>query len=75
MNRNGVNLGTSPRELELGERKVSRMNFSDVVTLPKTFTKNCLSGNKMVKMTMNPDGSLTLRPIKSEDKKDGCSDG
>ena len=62
-----------PKEFDLGERKVSRMNFSDVVTLPKTFTKNCLGENKMVKMTMNADGSLTLRSVDEEHERRICS--
>lgn len=55
--------GSKPKELDLGERKVSRMNFSNVVTLPKTFTKNCLGENMVVKMTMLEDGCLKLTPV------------
>ncbi len=51
------------KELNLGIRKVSNMNFSKVVTLPKTFTQNYLGKNKEVEMTLSPDGKLTLTPI------------
>lgn len=52
-----------PKELDLGKRKVSRMNFSNVVTLPQTFVKNCLGNNMEVKMTMLEDGCLKITPI------------
>ena len=51
------------KNLELGVRKVSTMNFSKVVTLPKTFTDNCLDEGMKVKMTLSADGKLTLTPI------------
>ena len=51
------------KELDLGERKVSQMNFSKIVTLPKTFTENCLDDGMRVKMTMQRDGTLNLRPV------------
>lgn len=53
----------SEKQLDLGERKVSAMNFSRVVTLPKPFTDNYLSKTKTVHMTMSADGKLTLTPV------------
>ena len=53
------------KELNLGVRKVSNMNFSKIVTLPKTFTENCLSETMQVQMTMS-DGKLTLTPTNSK---------
>ncbi len=53
------------RELNLGVRKVSNMNFSKVVTLPKIFTENCLSETMQVQMTM-VNGRLTLTPTNSK---------
>ena len=52
-----------PKTLELGQRKVSRMNFSYIVTLPKPFTQNYLGENMEVSMSMSQDGKLTLTPI------------
>ena len=52
------------KNLDLGTRKVSNMNFSKVVTLPKTFTENFLGENMEVKMTLSTDGKLTLVPVK-----------
>lgn len=40
------------------------MNFSKVVTLPKTFTENYLGENMEVKMSLSTDGKLTLVPVK-----------
>jgi len=52
------------KNLDLGTRKVSTMNFSKVVTLPKTFTENFLGENMEVNMTLTTDGKLMLVPIK-----------
>ena len=52
-----------PKTLELGQRKVSRMNFSYIVTLPKPFTQNYLGENMEVSMSMANDGRLILTPI------------
>lgn len=51
------------KNLDLGTRKVSSMNFSKIVTLPKTFTENYLSKDMVVQLTMSNDGKLTLTPI------------
>jgi len=50
-------------EVKLGIRKVSKMNFSKIVTLPKPFTENYLKESNIVEMTMTPDGRLTLKPV------------
>ncbi len=63
MKSNIIRTKTTPKELDLGTRKVSRMNFSNIVTLPKTFTQNCLGDNLEVQMTMLPDGCLKLTPV------------
>lgn len=57
------------KTLDLGTRKVSNMNFSKIVTLPKTFTENFLGENMEVKMTMSHDGNLILTPIKTQEDK------
>ena len=59
----------SNRTLDLGIRKVSTMNFSKVVTLPKTFTENYLSKNMEVSVSMSADGRLILTPIKRRKTK------
>ncbi len=59
---------TKDRELELGTRKISRMNLSFIVTIPKIFVQNTLNGGttKTVKMTMLPDGSLKITPVREK---------
>ena len=54
------------KNLDLGLRKVSNMNFSKIVTLPKPFTNNWLGENMEVQMSMSPDGKLILTPTKSK---------
>jgi len=41
------------------------MNFSKVVTLPKTFTDNYLDENRTVEMSITPDGNLILTPVRN----------
>ena len=57
------------KNLDLATRKVSNMNFSKVVTLPKPFTQNYLGENMEVQMSMSHDGILTLTPIKPKKVK------
>lgn len=59
----------SNKNLDLGTRKVSTMNFSKVVTLPKAFTENYLSKNMEVNVSMSQDGRLILTPIKRRKTK------
>jgi hypothetical protein len=63
-----------PKELDLGERKVSKMNFSHIVTLPKSFIRNSPYGKiTTVKITMLNDGSLKLTPVRQKDEPDEFS--
>ena len=54
------------KTLNLGVRKVSPMNFSKIVTLPKPFTDNWLNETNEVQMSMTQDGKLMLTPIKTK---------
>ncbi len=58
------------KTLDLGTRKVSNMNFSKIVTLPKPFTQNYLGESMEVSMSMSQDGRLTLTPIKTKKEKE-----
>ena len=53
-------------DLDLGLRAVSRMNFSDIVTLPKIFSKNFLGNNRQVRMKLSHEGTLVLTPVHKE---------
>ena len=64
------NNGKKPaKEIDLGTRKVSVMNFSKVVTLPKPFTENWLDESMTVRMSMSADGRLTLTPVGAGTRK------
>ena len=56
---------TKDKELDLGTRKVSRMNFSYIVTIPKIFVQNSMNGGntKVVRLTLLADGSLKITPV------------
>jgi hypothetical protein len=58
------------KELDLGERRVSRMNFSYIVTLPKIFVQNTANGKiiTLVRITMLEDGCLKLTPVREKDE-------
>ncbi len=57
---------TEVKTLNLGVRKVSPMNFSKIVTLPKPFTDNWLLETNEVQMSLTHDGRLMLTPIKTK---------
>ena len=57
---------TEVKTLNLGVRKVSPMNFSKIVTLPKPFTDNWLIKTNEVQMSLTHDGKLMLTPIKEK---------
>ena len=62
---------TKNKELDLGTRKISRMNFSYIVTLPKIFVRNSLNGKiaNAVQITMLENGCLKLTPLLDENGK------
>ena len=63
------------KELDLGTRKISRMNFSYIVTIPKIFVQNTTNGQatRKVRMIMLPDGSLKIVPIEQKTEPDEFS--
>jgi len=63
---------TKEKELDLGTRRISRMNFSYIVTIPKIFVQNTLNGGiiKTVRMTMLPDGSLKITSVQEKSEPD-----
>jgi len=62
-----------PKELDLDERKISKMNFSYIVTLPKCFVHSPFGIITKVKRTMLEDGSLKLTPIRQNSDPDEFS--
>jgi len=61
-------------DLDLGDRKVSKMNFSHIVTLPKRFIQNSPHGKiTTVRLTLLKDGSLKLTPVRQKDEPDEFS--
>ena len=62
---------TQEKSIDCGIRKISKMNFSRIITLPKIFVRNTPYGEiRTVRITMLEDGSLKLVPIhtKNEDR-------
>jgi len=63
------NVSKKQNERFLGFRKVSLMNFSKIVTLPKDFTK-FLDEDRFVKMTIE-ENTLKITPIRVPQDKEG----
>ena len=66
-----VNKSKNPltKAKELGERRISKMNFSYIITLPKIFVQN--TNGKIItlaRITMLEDGSLKLTPIREKNE-------
>jgi len=70
VNKSKKPVGAKPKELDFGERKISRMNFSYIVTIPKIFVQNTAKGKiiTLVRITMLKDGCLKLTPVREEDE-------
>jgi hypothetical protein len=53
--------------LDTGERKISKMNFSYIVTIPKRFVKNTRYERILsVRIFLLPDGCLKLVPSRAK---------
>ena len=62
-------IDSKPKELDLGERKISRMNFSYILTIPKVFVKNSPFGDiTMVRIVMLEDGYLKIIPVRGRNE-------
>ncbi len=69
---------TESGKIDLGERRVSKMNFSYIVTIPKQFIKSTPYEEVIaVKIIMLKDGCLKLVPSKArngEEERDLIQD-
>lgn len=55
------------KELDFGERKISKMNFSHIVTIPKIFIRSTPYEKIIaVRITMLEDGCLKLTPVRAK---------
>ncbi|MDG7050796.1 MAG: hypothetical protein JRZ94_06305 [Nitrososphaerota archaeon] len=57
----------SQKEIDFGERKISKMNFSHIVTIPKIFVQSTpYERITTVRITMLEDGCLKLTPVRAK---------
>jgi len=71
VNKSKISKIIKSNEVDLGERRVSKMNFSYIVTLPKRFIKSTPYEEVVaVKIFMLKDGSLKLMPSKARNGKE-----
>jgi hypothetical protein len=67
INKSKISTKTIPEKLDLGNRKVSKMNFSYIITLPKIFIQSTPYGEiTIVKITMLEDGCLKIIPVSAK---------
>jgi len=59
-------LDAYPGLLDLGDRRVSRQNFSYIVSLPHTFARNYLNNTNKVHVKLSAEGALVLTPVKEK---------
>lgn len=58
-------------EICLGERKVSKMNFSHIITIPKIFIQSTQYEEiTAVRLVMLEDRSLKIIPIRAKNRED-----
>ncbi len=58
-----MNIQTEHKQLDAGIRTVGSMNYSYFATLPKLWVQNYLEYNKDVRITIAPDGTLSIIPL------------
>ena len=54
------------KEIDLGERKISKMNFSHIVTIPKRFIQSTRYEKITSVRVIMQDGYLKLVPIRAK---------
>lgn len=54
---------TDTTKLVMGHRKITKMNYSNVCSVPRTWVDNYLTSNRDVELVMESNGNLTLIPI------------
>lgn len=58
-------------EIYLGERKVSKMNFSHIITIPKIFIQSTQYEEiTAVRMIMLEDRCLKIIPVRAKNRED-----
>ncbi len=51
-------------EIDLGQRKICRVNYSLTITLPKVWAENAgIKENDIVHLSMGKNRSLVIKPI------------
>ncbi|NDB47334.1 MAG: hypothetical protein EB150_00635 [Nitrososphaeria archaeon] len=56
----------SHKKIDFGERRISKMNFSHIVTIPKFFIQSTpYEKITVVRITMSEDGCLKLTPVRA----------
>jgi phosphate uptake regulator len=57
-------------EINLGQRKICRVNYSLTISLPKVWAENVgVKANDFVHLSMNKDRSLIIKPKEDENEE------
>jgi len=64
-------ISKNSKDIDLGKRKISKMNFSYIVTIPKQFIQSTPYEEIIaVKIIMLQDGSLKLIPSRAKNEEE-----
>ena len=57
-------------EIDLGKRKICRVNYSLTISLPKVWAENAgIKENDIVHLSMTKDRSLVIKPTEDENEE------
>lgn len=57
---------SEPKEIDFGERKISKMNFSHIVTIPKRFIQSTRYEKITTVRVIMTDNCLKLVPVRAK---------
>ena len=58
-------------EIDLGRRKICKVNYSLTISLPKVWAQNVgIKGNDFVHLSMNKDRSLVIKPLREDENEE-----
>ena len=58
-------------EIDLGQRKICRVNYSLTISLPKVWAENAgIKENDIVHLSMSKNRSLVIKPIREDENEE-----
>lgn len=58
-------------EIDLGKRKICKVNYSLTISLPKVWAENAhVKENDLVHLSMNKDHFLVIKPLREDENEE-----